>query len=94
MTRKISGKSPNIWKLQNADGKKLLMRKIREDPNKQRDLLSLKTGKFNLVNVSTFPKLICTFPAGFLIDLYGKAKKVEYPKQLKKRKVKWRTPIT
>lgn len=92
MTRKISGKFPNIWKLQNADGKKLLMKKIREDPNKE--TLSLKTGKFNLVNVSIFPKLICTFPAGFLIDLYGKAKKVEYPKQLKKRKVKWRTPIT
>ena len=49
MTRKISRKSPNIWKLQNADGKKLLMKKIREDPNKQRDILSLKTGKFNLM---------------------------------------------
>lgn len=33
------------------------------------------------------PKLICIFPEEFLTDSYGKAKKVECPKQLKKRRV-------
>lgn len=56
----------------------MLMKEIREDLNKQRDILSSKTGKVNIVNISIFPRLISYFQQDFFVDLYGKAKKVEY----------------
>ena len=55
------------------------MKEIREDPNKE----SYRWEKLIQLMFQFSPELICVFPKGFLTDSYGKAKKVEYPKQRK-----------
>ena len=62
------------------------MKEIREDPNKERVILSSKMGKINLLNVSIFSQIDMYIPRRISYRFLWKGKESRMPQTIKEKK--------